>query len=213
MRLCLKRLVHNAASLEQFCPTVLKLLCWAIKSPPKNLCLKFSHTTPKWSAPSRTLLSLHSSLSNRRWDADWKWPAAASESGACLKFVSSKTRVQAHLQAVDRGHFSVPLSLFLRGLEGWHAEADLNVPRLSLNLHVGCQLPCHSRAIAPTLTRNTAQMLWPRTWRRRRRKNRREQSMENDLKRESASRFLIAAVCSGTQKYVKKQPTTWACVA
>lgn len=42
-----------------------------------------------------------------------------------------------------------PAALFLRGLEGWHAEADLIVPRLSLNLHVRCQLPCHRHSIAP----------------------------------------------------------------
>lgn len=55
------------------------------------------------------------------------------------------------------GPFSA--SLFLRGLEGWHAGADLNVPRLSLNLHVRCQLPCHRRSIAPTLTLNTPHAL------------------------------------------------------
>lgn len=31
-----------------------------------------------------------------------------------------------------------PAALFLRGLEGWHAEVDLIVPCLSLNLHVRC---------------------------------------------------------------------------
>lgn len=50
-----------------------------------------------------------------------------------------------------------PAALFLRGLEGWHAEADLIVPRLSLNLHVRCQLPCHRRSVPPLdLTPNTA---------------------------------------------------------
>lgn len=42
-----------------------------------------------------------------------------------------------------------PATLLLRVLEGWHAEADLIVPRLSLNLHVRCQLPCHRRSIHP----------------------------------------------------------------
>lgn len=45
-----------------------------------------------------------------------------------------------------------PAALFLRGLEGWHAEADLIVPRLSLNLHVRCQLPCHRHSTAPPKT-------------------------------------------------------------
>lgn len=49
-----------------------------------------------------------------------------------------------------------PAALFLRGLEGWHAEADLIVPRLSLNLHVRCQLSCHRYSITSTLTPNTA---------------------------------------------------------
>lgn len=58
-----------------------------------------------------------------------------------------------------------PAALFLRGLEGWHAEADLIVPRLSLNLHVRCQLPCHRHSIAatpppPDLTPNTAHALF-----------------------------------------------------
>lgn len=55
-----------------------------------------------------------------------------------------------------------PAALFLRGLEGWHAEADLIVPRLSLNLHVRCQLPCHRHSIAPPpdLTPNTAHALF-----------------------------------------------------
>lgn len=66
-----------------------------------------------------------------------------------------------------------PASLFLRGLEVWHAEADLIVPRLSLNLHVRCQLPCHRHSIAPPhlplptwhRTRHTHCLnLWPRTW-------------------------------------------------
>lgn len=57
-----------------------------------------------------------------------------------------------------------PAAQFLRGLEGWHAEADLIVPRLSLNLHVRCQLPCHRHSIAapppPDLTPNTAHALF-----------------------------------------------------
>lgn len=55
-----------------------------------------------------------------------------------------------------------PAALFLRGLEGWHAEADLIVPRLSLNLHVRCQLPCHRHSIAPPpdLTPNTMHALF-----------------------------------------------------
>lgn len=62
-----------------------------------------------------------------------------------------------------------PAALFLRGLEGWHAEADLIVLRLSLNLHVRCQLPCHRRSIDPPRpdTEHGACMrlkLWPRTW-------------------------------------------------
>lgn len=62
-----------------------------------------------------------------------------------------------------------PAALFMRGLEGWHAEADLIVPRLSLNLHVRCQLPCHRRSVPPPRpdTEHGACMrlkLWPRTW-------------------------------------------------
>lgn len=53
-----------------------------------------------------------------------------------------------------RGLF--PGALFLRGLEVWHAGADPGVPRLSLNLHVSCQLPCCCCDPAvPTLTPNT----------------------------------------------------------
>lgn len=53
-----------------------------------------------------------------------------------------------------------PAALFLRGLEGWHADADLIVPRLSLNLHVRCQLACRHHSIAPNLTPNAAHALF-----------------------------------------------------
>lgn len=94
-------------------------------------------------------------IGSDRWDHRRAAPAS------CL----SVKHASRHICKQLTGPF--PAVVFLRSLEGCHGEADLIVPRLSLNLHVRCQLPCRSRSTAPTLTPNAthAQYLesWPRT--------------------------------------------------
>lgn len=107
---------------------------------------EISHTSPDWS-----VAALSASKMQIRSD-QWYHQRAAPASSLSVKHASR------HICKQLTGPF--PAALFLRGLEGWHAEADLIVPRLSLNLHVRCRLPCHRRSIAPTLTPNTAHALF-----------------------------------------------------
>lgn len=106
---------------------------------------EISHNSPDWS-----FATLSDSEMQIRSD-QWYHRRAAPASSLSVKHASR------HICKQLTGPF--PAALFLRGLEGWH-EADLIVPRLSLNLHVRCQLPCHRHSIAPTLTPNTAHALF-----------------------------------------------------
>lgn len=107
-----------------------------------ELVFEISHTSPDWSVAA--LSSGEMQIGSDQWYRQRVAPASS---------LSAK-HASRHICKQLTGPFSA--SLFLRGLEGWHAEADLNVPCLSLNLHVRCQLPCHRRSIAPTLTLNMA---------------------------------------------------------
>lgn len=107
---------------------------------------EISHTSPDWS-----VAALFSSEMQIRSD-QWYHQRAAPASCLSVKHASR------HICKQLTGPF--PAALFLRGLEGWHADADLIVPRLSLNLHVRCQLPCRHHSIAPTLTPNTGHALF-----------------------------------------------------
>ncbi len=109
-------------------------------------CLRFQTLAPDCSVAALTAREMQI-----RCD-QWYHQRAAPASCLSVKHASR------HICKQLTGPF--PAALFLRGLEGWHADADLIVPRLSLNLHVRCQRACRHHSIATNLTPNEVHALF-----------------------------------------------------